>query len=194
MSWQQILELLNENQAILLLAGRLPGISESGERSSAGRQKLKTIQITTFGALPGHRRSRLAPRRPCRGSRMIWLNHPTHSERQTSTRTSESRSGSPDGPGIAKHYAFHCFCARSAISLSLFLSVLFQRSLIRSPSEARLCVFLAQCQWLAQYCAPDCSHSHFVRAGRSRIILYWDASNLDRDAGQLVCSATMVYV
>ena len=96
--------------------------------------------------------------------RMIWPNHPTHPGRRSSTRTSGSRSGSSAGPGIAKHYIFHCFCARLGIAL------LSQRSLKRSPSEAQMCDFPWKFQWLAQYRAPDCSHSHIGGAGRSRII------------------------
>ena len=72
----------------------------------------------------------------------------------------------PDVRKCSKRYNLHYFRARRRSSL------LSQRSLIRSPPQARLCVFLRKYQWLAQYCAPDCSHSNIVGVGRSRIILW----------------------
>ena len=75
-------------------------------------------------------------------------------------------AGLPDVPKWPKAYVFQYLGARPGIS---FLS---QRSLIRSPSEARLCVFRRIFQWLGPQSAPDCSHSHIVGAGRSGIILW----------------------
>ena len=46
------------------------------------------------------------------------------------------------------------------------------RDLSEGPHQKPDCVFfLRKFQWLAQNCVPDCSHSHIVGVGRSRIIL-----------------------
>ena len=50
-------------------------------------------------------------------------------------RDVQDAAGLPNVPMWPKRYIFHYFGARPGISL------LSQRSLIRSPSEARLCVF-----------------------------------------------------
>ena len=71
----------------------------------------------------------------------------------------------PDVRKCSKRYNFNYFRARRRSSL------LSQRSLIRSPPQAILCVFPRKYQWLAQYCAPDCSHSHIVHPGGILIIL-----------------------
>ena len=69
---------------------------------------------------------------------------------------------------------------RPEVLITLQIPLLLRSARIPSPlseishkvPRARLLVFLRKCQWLAQYCAPDCSHSHIVSVGRSRIILW----------------------
>ena len=39
-------------------------------------------------------------------------------------------------------------------------------------TRSQIVGFPRKCQWLARCCAPDCSHSHIVGVGRSRIILW----------------------
>ena len=72
----------------------------------------------------------------------------------------------PRRPEVFKTLQFPLFWRPAAT-----LSPLSQRSRIGSPPQARLCVFPRKYQWLAQYCAPDCSHSHIVRPGGILIIL-----------------------
>ena len=72
----------------------------------------------------------------------------------------------PRRPEVLKTLQFSLFL-RSARLLSPLSEICH-----KVPTRSQIVCFPKTCQWLAQYCAPDCSHSHIVGVGRSRIILW----------------------
>ena len=76
-------------------------------------------------------------------------------------------AGLPGATRCAKLYNVYCLLLRPAELLSPLSEISD-----KVPTICHNVFFPRKYQWLAQYCAPDCSHSHIVRAGRSRIILW----------------------